>query len=207
MTDIELLHLQIGQCRQCANICPTNKNGNLKRGASSKIMIIGLSPGNVENKSGYAFSGNAGTRLFTWLQKAEIGENESEIRQKLYFTSVVKCQQNNISLLYKMYRNCEPFLKQQIELVKPKIVITLGATVYNLIFHTKYQNSDIVGTYNLHNEINTSPLFPEMDTLYGVEYILPFPHPSGLSRWLNSNENRKILNKAIALLKSKYNET
>lgn len=206
MTDLELLHIQIGQCEKCANICEMKKNTNLKRGSSSEIMVIGQSPGNTENKSGYAFSGNAGTKLFSWLKKAGIGNDEEEIRAKLYFTSVVKCQQGNTSIIYKMYHNCEPFLRKQVELVRPKIVIALGAAVYNLIFQTRYQNSDIVGRYNLHKDISTSPLFPTMDTLYGVKYILPFPHPSGLSRWLNEEKNKEQLNRAIELLKKLYDE-
>lgn len=206
MTDLERLHIEIGQCEKCAEICELKKNANLKRGTSSDLMVIGLSPGNVESKSGNAFSGQAGTRLFSWLQQAGIGKDEDEIRTKLYFTSVIKCQQTQLNVLSKMYRNCEPFLRRQTDLVKPQIAITLGAPVFNILFSTNFQNGDIVGTCISHDAINSSPLFPEMDTLYGITHVLPFPHPSGLSRWLNGEKNKATLGKAIELLKSLYHE-
>lgn len=206
MTPFEILQKNIGTCSLCQDFKPLIKNTNLKRGDKSKLMIIGLSPGKTETELGLAFSGQAGKKLFDWLEKANIGGSELEIREKVYFTSLVKCQKQDLKEITLMFRNCQELLKEQIKLIAPQIIIPLGITVYNILFSSSLKTEDIVGKYFTFNQLNDTPMFPEMSLIYGIDYLVPFPHPSGLNRWLNSPDNTKLLNKSIEILKMLINE-
>jgi DNA polymerase len=203
---LKILHENIGKCILCKNYQPLLKNPNLKRGNESKLMVIGLSPGKTEISKGIAFSGQAGNKLMNWLIKSGIGENETQIRNNVYFTSLIKCQKNEISDIVIMYRECQKFLKEQVEIISPKIIIPLGQSVFNTIFSLNWKTDDIVGKYFTFDQINDSPLFPEMSVVYGVKYIIAFPHPSGLNRWLNNSKNIVLLEKSIDILNTLYHE-
>lgn len=206
LTTLELLDYRIGACTLCNSFEPLIKNPSLRRGGKSDIMVIGLAPGTTETTEGIAFSGSAGRKLFQWLLEARIGESTAEIRERVYFTSLIKCQKSDIGDIIKMFKNCQSFLKQQIELVGPKIIIPLGPSVYNILFNSSLSTEDIVGKLFTFDDLNDMPLFPEMSLVFGVKYIIPFPHPSGLNRWLNSDENNLILLRSIQILNSTYYE-
>ncbi len=148
-------------------------------------MVIGLSPGQKETEIGLAFSGQAGKKLFEWLKTAELGLNEEIIRDTIYLTSLIKCQKKDLEGIYLMFKNCQDLLKEQIKIVSPKIIITLGISVFNILFNKNLATKDIVGKIFTFNELNETPIFPEMSIVYGIDYVIPLPHPSGLNRWLN----------------------
>lgn len=206
MDPFEELDIKIGNCKLCYEFSPLEKNPRLKRGKKSKIMVIGLSPGQRETEMGLAFSGQAGKKLFEWLKTAEIGLNEEIIRDTIYLTSLIKCQKKDINDISLMFINCQDYLKEQIKIVSPKIIITLGISVFNILFNKNLETKDIVGKIFTFNEINETPMFPEMSIVYGLDYIIPLPHPSGLNRWLNDSGNKKHLETALDLLKKYNNE-
>jgi uracil-DNA glycosylase len=197
------LDLLIGKCRKCEGIIEIIKHENLERGGKSKIIIVGQNPGKTESKTGKAFSGNAGKRLFKWLQEASIGIDEDDIRKKVYFTSYIKCNLNDKNNLHQVYSNCEPFLKQQIQLVKAEILITLGPEVFNILFNRKSTSNSLIGNYFNLNQLENL-MFPEMTTFPGIKYVLPLPHPSGLNRWPNEKENIKKISRALTQLNLLY---
>jgi len=87
----------------------------------AKIMFVGEAPGATEDELGRPFVGAAG-RLLTMTMEA-VGIRRSEV----YITNVVKCRPpNNREPRDEEIKACSPFLERQIELLRPRIVVTLG---------------------------------------------------------------------------------
>ncbi len=87
----------------------------------ASIMFVGEAPGFYEDREGVPFVGAAGKLLTELLQT--IGLERSDI----YIANVIKCRPpNNRDPLPDEIDTCKPFLLQQIELIQPKLVCTLG---------------------------------------------------------------------------------
>jgi len=87
----------------------------------ASIMFVGEAPGFYEDRQGEPFVGAAGKLLTELLQS--IGLERSDI----YIANVIKCRPpNNRDPLPDEIDTCKPFLLQQIQLIQPKLVCTLG---------------------------------------------------------------------------------
>lgn len=85
------------------------------------IMFVGEAPGFHEDRQGEPFVGAAGKLLTELLQSAGLPRSE------VYIANVIKCRPpNNRDPEPDEVDTCKPFLLQQIELIKPKVVCTLG---------------------------------------------------------------------------------
>lgn len=85
------------------------------------IMFVGEAPGFYEDKQGEPFVGAAGKLLNELLQSAGLARSE------IYIANVIKCRPpNNRDPEPDEVETCKPFLLQQIGLIKPKVVCTLG---------------------------------------------------------------------------------
>lgn len=96
---------------------------------NADIMFVGEAPGSVEDETGRPFVGKSGQLL------TKIIETTLELkREDVYIANIVKCRPPLNRLPSKEEaQKCLPFLMKQIELVKPKIIITLGATSYQYL--------------------------------------------------------------------------
>ncbi len=91
--------------------------------ADAKIMLLGEAPGRTEDRTKIPFSGSAGKFLDKLLQEAGMK------REKVYITNVVMSRPpNNRKPLPDEIALCRPFLKGKISIIKPKFVVSLGAT-------------------------------------------------------------------------------
>ena len=85
------------------------------------IMFVGEAPGFYEDKQGEPFVGAAGKLLNELLQSAGLARSE------IYIANVIKCRPpGNRDPELDEVETCKPFLLQQIQLIKPKVVCTLG---------------------------------------------------------------------------------
>ena len=88
---------------------------------NASIMFVGEAPGFYEDKQGIPFVGAAGKLLNELLESAGLS------RTDIYIANVIKCRPpDNRDPLPDEVETCKPFLFQQIELIKPKVVCTLG---------------------------------------------------------------------------------
>jgi uracil-DNA glycosylase family 4 len=88
---------------------------------SADIMFIGEGPGFHEDRQGRPFVGAAGKFLEELL--ASIGMT----REQVYIANVVKCRPpGNRDPLSDELSACEPYLERQIQLIKPRVIVTLG---------------------------------------------------------------------------------
>jgi DNA polymerase len=87
----------------------------------AQIMFVGEAPGFYEDKQGEPFVGAAGRLLNELLEGVGLS------RKDVYIANVIKCRPpDNRNPLPDEVDTCKPFLFQQIELIKPKVVCTLG---------------------------------------------------------------------------------
>ncbi len=105
--------------------CPLHKTRTqtvFSRGNSqAKLMIIGEAPGFYEDKQGKPFVGKAGLLLNEML--SSIGLKEGDV----YVANVIKCRPpENRDPLNEEISQCSGYLKQQIELVNPRLILALG---------------------------------------------------------------------------------
>lgn len=85
------------------------------------IMFVGEAPGFYEDKKGEPFVGAAGKLLNDLLQSAGLSRDE------IYIANVIKCRPpNNRDPEMDEVETCKPFLMQQIQMIRPKLVCTLG---------------------------------------------------------------------------------
>lgn len=120
LTELENL---ICNCTKCNLSKNRNKFVFGSGNENADIMVVGEGPGAEEDKQGLPFVGRAG-KLLTDILKAI-----NFTREEVYIANIVKCRPpgNRIPLPDEM-DTCLPYLKKQIELIKPKLILCLGLT-------------------------------------------------------------------------------
>ena len=121
MSELSELCGEIARCEDC-ELCRQRRQAVPGEGADdADIMFIGEAPGWHEDKQGRPFVGPAGKFLDELL--ALIGLN----RSKVYIANVIKCRPpNNRDPLPPEIGACKNWLERQLEIIKPKMIVTLG---------------------------------------------------------------------------------
>jgi uracil-DNA glycosylase family protein len=109
--------------------------------ARAHVMLIGETPGNDEDLAGRPFVGPAGKLLRRLLEQAGFGEKE------LYFTNAVKhfkwqprgTRRLHVTPSYREVTACRPWLLRELEIVKPRIVVCLGATAAQTLLGREFR--------------------------------------------------------------------
>ncbi len=153
---------RIEKCFACplgpTRINPVPGEGSL----DSPVMFVGEGPGEEEDKTGRPFVGRAG-RLLTQMME-EVGLP----REKVYITNVVKCRPpNNRVPTNQEMLTCSHHLLAQIQIVNPKVIVTLGATALNFFLEKKVSITKMRGR--------------ELEWIGGI-ILFPTFHPSYLLR-------------------------
>ena len=160
------------------------------------------------------YSGCGLLGLFQWLEAA--GWEEDDFRNRHYMTAVTKCYpgkdrngKGDRVPSKEEQRLCRPFLDQEIELVRPRVIILVGKLATSLLFPRSKPLREIVGrsiyfprrnessfNFNLQKGEQTDWFRGEAT---GV-YVVPLPHPSGASLWPNKAANKVLITQAIKIL-------
>lgn len=130
----ESLMAQCAQCRECA-LCQTRKNVVFGVGnPQAEIMLVGEGPGANEDEQGIPFVGKAGQLLDDML--AIIGLD----RTKVYIANIVKCRPpGNRDPLNVEQDACIGYLRRQMALMQPKIVVCLGRIAAMRLIDEKFR--------------------------------------------------------------------
>ena len=121
MDSWEKLKAECALCRSCA-LCETRQNLVFGVGREdAELMFIGEGPGEQEDLKGEPFVGPAGKLLDTMLEIIDLD------RKKVYIANMVKCRPpRNRDPLNVEQDACAQWLRRQIALVDPKIIVCLG---------------------------------------------------------------------------------
>jgi DNA polymerase len=152
---LEELRGAIGDCRRC-KLWPGRTHlvfgvGNPR----AQLMFIGEGPGRDEDLQGEPFVGRAGQLLTDIITKG-MGLK----REDVYIANVVKCRPpENRNPEPDEVASCEPFLKKQIDLVRPEIIIALGKFAVQTLLQSKVSITKLRGNWYSYHGIKLMPTF------------------------------------------------
>ena len=158
------LKADLGDCTRC-KLCNGRKNIVFGEGSEkARIMFIGEGPGRDEDFEGRPFVGEAG-QLLTRIIENGIGIK----REEVYICNVVKCRPpENRDPEKDEVNSCIPFLKKQIEIIKPEVICTLGRIAARELLNREFKITMERGRWQTYMNI---PLMPT----YHPAYILRNP--------------------------------
>ena len=112
------------KCQACNACTLGNSKKNTVFGCgneSSDLMFVGEAPGEAEDESGIPFVGPAGKLFNKYLEYVEIDRND------IYIANILKCRPpKNRDPLPEEQEACIGFLREQVRIIKPKIIVCLG---------------------------------------------------------------------------------
>ena len=121
MSELSELYQEIALCKQCEIAKYRTKVVPGEGAEDADIMFIGEAPGWHEDQQGRPFVGPAGMYLDQLLTSISLK------REQVYIANVIKCRpQGNRDPLPSEIRNCRKWLERQIELIHPRLIVTLG---------------------------------------------------------------------------------
>ncbi len=127
------------------------------------LMLIGEAPGREEDQVGRPFVGRAGKLLDQMLAAIKLS------RAELYITNVVKCRPpSNRTPEPDEIEACLPFLAQQIKLIRPRLICTLGLTAARAVLSTEASLNSLRGQVHQLDEAKVVVTFHPA-------YLLRFP--------------------------------
>jgi uracil-DNA glycosylase len=186
---IAALQQRIRSCRLCQEHGYIRQAHPIVSGrATDRILVIGQAPGHRSIAKDLPFSGPGGRILQKWLEQA--GFPPGYLHEHTYLSSLTRCDpgrnpsgNGDRRPSLQEVALCRPFLEAELQLLHPKVVLLVGTMAIEAFFG-KVRLEDIIGT------------FEERDGML----LLPLPHPSGVSRWLNDAEHMELLRKALEIL-------
>ena len=176
-------------CRFCVDdgIIP-EANPTFEGEWGAPFFLVGQAPGPTERISRRPFSGRAGKELDRWMLRAGF-ESPAEFRRLTYIAALMRCfpgrnaaGNGDLRPPAAAIANCAHWLEAELRMLRPKVVILVGQMAINRF----------LGPGSLEARIGKQ---------FGAGPVMvPLPHPSGTSRWLNDPANRERLAAALALI-------
>ena len=198
---LPVVQAEIRRCTYCVDAGYIPAAHPILRGnATARIMVIGQAPGGEAAERPLPYSSATGRTLRGWLARAGFPDGAFHDADRFYLTSLTKCfpgkaktgggdrapSRREIAL-------CADHLATELQLVQPELILSLGRlSIEAMLPSTRgLPLAAIVGT----PRPAELPLLRDNDTL-----VLPLPHPSGISRWLNHPDHRARVDAGIEWL-------
>jgi uracil-DNA glycosylase len=195
MNSLKLIQARIRKCRDCPNVVGPPVHG---APVISPILLLGQAPGPREASYGKPFAYTAGKTLFRWFNEVS-GIDEETFRERIYMAAVARCYPGKGKSSGDRVpdateiANCSRHLKDELEAMKPKLILAVGKLAITQalgpkIFNSQGKLTDVIGK-----------VFKT--TFHGHEVdVICLPHPSGLSAWHKTEPGKTLLKKALKLV-------
>ena len=173
-------------CVKCPNLATSRKNvvfgvGNI----DSPLMFVGEAPGADEDEQGEPFVGKAGELLTRIIQTMGFS------RETIYIANVLKCRPDTPGQAYgnrkptvDEMKTCLPYLLEQIDIIKPRVIVALGATAVEGLFGKPMPITKLRGNWQTFRDTPVMPTF----------------HPAYLLRNQALSEKRKVWEDMLQVL-------
>ena len=183
---VDPLRARVASCVLCPHLAATRTQtvfgvGNLE----AELMFIGEAPGADEDAQGEPFVGRAGQLL------TKIIHAMGFTRDDIYIANILKCRPDtpnqssgNRPPTPEEMATCLPYLREQIDIIQPRVLVALGATAVEGLLGFRGTLRDLRGKWHEYNE---TPLM--------ITY-----HPSYLLRNQAPSEKRKVWEDMLAVL-------
>jgi uracil-DNA glycosylase len=181
------LRRDLARCRACAEAgYPLESRPVRAPGERQPAYLFGQAPGPVEGAERLPWRGRAGQTLRRWLEL-----DEDEFYATFHCASVTRCDpgrspsgRGDRTPTPREQELCAFWSRWELELLRPRLIVTVGGLALR----------HMLG-------------LPQLTACVGMRYdrdgavVIPLPHPSGASGWLNLPANRERLAVAIALVR------
>ena len=187
----EALDILYKQCAECDK-CPLSQTRtNCVFGVGNKnadIMFVGEAPGEQEDLSGTPFVGRAGQLLDKFLYAVDIS------RDDVYIANILKCRPpKNRDPLPAEEDACIDYLREQVRIIKPKIIVCLGRIAAMRLIDPNYKITKEHGTWvKKGNYLMTAVYHPALllrDPRRKEEMLVDMKNIKAQLDLLNDNEN------------------
>lgn len=174
------------RCRACAEAGYRIESLPVLEGHDGqRAYILGQAPGVVEGEERRPWRGRAGQTLRRWLAM-----EEDEFYATFYCASVTRCYPGRAAggggdrtPTAREQELCEFWREWELSLLRPRLIVAVGGLAIRRL----------LGITSLDAAIGTR-------FEHGEATVVPLPHPSGVSRWLNAPENRERVERAVGLI-------
>jgi len=121
----------------------------------AEILFVGEGPGATEDSTGRPFVGRAGEVLTRMIENVLLIP-----RSEVYIANIVKCRPpgNRVPTPTEAH-TCMPYLLKQIEYIRPKLIVTLGATAYHYLTGDESRITQVRGTIQKRDGYTVIPTF------------------------------------------------
>ncbi len=181
---LEKIRADLGECTRCKLHKQRNKivfgDGNAK----ADLVFVGEGPGHDEDVQGLPFVGRAGKLLTQMIEAMGLQ------RKDVYICNVVKCRPPENRLPERdEIATCSPFLVRQIDAIRPKVIVCLGATAAQMLLNTnrgisgfrgewlEYRGTRLIATYHpaylLRNPAAKSEVWKDLQKVMAVLGLQP----------------------------------
>jgi uracil-DNA glycosylase family 4 len=151
---IDELNSKICECQKCVLGSTRTKFVFGTGNPNADIVIVGEAPGADEDAKGEPFVGRAGQLLNKILGAVEFK------REEVYICNILKCRPpGNRNPLPEEINLCEPYLKKQLDLIKPKLILILGKVAADTLLNLKQPLNKMRGKVHNYNGIKTMVTF------------------------------------------------
>jgi uracil-DNA glycosylase len=184
-----LASLKRGQrtCRACVEAgYPLESLPVIAPGEGQRAYLFGQAPGIVEGEERRPWRGRAGKTLRRWLDL-----DEDEFYATFYCASVTRCYpgrarsgRGDRTPAPEEQRLCERWRDAELRLLQPQLIVTVGGLAARSLLGLTSVTDAVGRRYDLDGSI-----------------VIPLPHPSGASSWLNVPENRDRVAAAVDVIK------
>ena len=113
-------------------------------------LIVGEAPGENEDRTGEPFVGQAGQLLDNMLKAMGLSR-----RENVYIVNVIKCRPpGNRNPEVAEIAQCEPYLRRQIELLQPKVIVAMGRFAVNSLLQTSVPDAPKIALGKLRGQVH-----------------------------------------------------
>jgi uracil-DNA glycosylase len=193
----EELHAQLRSCCRCLDAGyyvvgpPLADRGPLP----APLFLLGQAPAAVHSLDPTTRPFSPGRHgqpspLWKWLEQA--GWEEEAFRSSTCMTAITRCYPGPAPTgsgdrrpTAREQALCQSYWRRELELAQPDVIITLGTMALHALGFPGTRLRDATGqVYDVRLDGRTVP-------------VIPLPHPSGVSRWLNESEHRALLDRGL----------
>jgi DNA polymerase len=150
----ELDENEVRGCTKC-RLCESRTRTVFGEGdADARIVFIGEGPGETEDQTGRPFVGRAGEKLDEMIRAMGLK------REQVFIANIVKCRPpGNREPAPDEVATCTPYLVRQLEIIRPRVIVTLGRPALQYMIGQKVSISRVRGQWQSWRGIRLMPTF------------------------------------------------